>query len=414
MTISPSRGNRYRRLALALVLLSIGIVTLTPEWSSPKPDLAITCVLCGDFGGPDLILNVVLFVPLGLVLAALGVRPLRTLGIALALSLAIEAIQVLLPGRSPTLRDALCNAAGGWLGAVLALRGADWIAPSRATAVRLAGAVAAAVAAVALSGWSLAYAPSDPPYFGHWSPKQEHLAHWSGRVTRAELDGLHVPDWRVADPDPLRRAIADGFDLRLEGVQAKPTPKLGGMLTISDARMHEVLLIGPDGTDLVVRVRRLAARFRFAAPEARFIGLLGRVPEGAPLVIHVLATPARTCADVNGRAACVERAPAGVAWRLLFHESAFSSAARILLDAVTFGALAFPVGLLLRGVAVSRTAVAALILAAGMVLAAGGSGLAPPTVAEWSGLAVGLVAGFVLNRLVTKARSPGATGPASG
>lgn len=410
MTISPPRGNRVSRLALAVVLLFIGVATLTPEWSSPKPDLAVTCLLCGDLGGPDLVLNVALFVPLGLALAALGVRPMHALGVSLALSLGIEGIQVLLPGRSTTLRDALCNAAGGWLGAILWIRVPRWMTPSPGTAVRLAGAVAAAVGAVALSGSLMGFAPSPPPYYGHWSPRQEHLAHWSGRLARVELDGLAIPDWRISGPEALRRAIADGFELRLAGTQGAPTSELGGIVTVSDARMREVLLVGPDGHDLVVRVRRRAANLRLAAPEARFPGLLSDVREGTALDIRIRAAPAGTCADVNGRVGCTGRPPAGAAWRLLLHESAFSAAARILLDAVALGALAFPVGLLLRGVAPRYAVAATMLLVTGTAAAARGTGLTLPTVTEWLGIAAGLVAGLVLNRLVTTVRRPPAVG----
>jgi hypothetical protein len=132
VTISPTRGNAAWRLGLAVALALIGVATLIPQGGGTRTDVAVLCLRCGAMGGPDLVLNVVLFVPLGVALAWWGARPGRALAIGLALSVAIEIAQLGLPGRFATLRDAACNAAGAWLGAVLALHLARWLAPSRA------------------------------------------------------------------------------------------------------------------------------------------------------------------------------------------------------------------------------------------------------------------------------------------
>lgn len=410
VTISPPRGNRFPHLGLALALLLIGLATLIPDASKPKPDLAVTCMLCGDLGGPDLILNVVLFVPFGLALSALGVRPFQAFGWALALSLAIEAVQIVLPGRSTTLRDALCNAGGAWLGAELARRLPDWLAPSRASLARVGAAALAAIATIALSGWLLGFAPSAPPYYGHWAPRQEHLAWWSGEITRAALDGIALPNWRVPDADPLRRAIADGFELEVAGRHGAPTSFLGGMVTLSDGRMREVLLAGPDGSDLVVHVRRRAADLRLAAPEFRFPGALRAAAAGTPLDIRIRASPTGACALVDEIEHCTARPATGTAWTLLLSDAAVAGTARILLNAITLGALALPLGLLLRTVPVRWAGGAIALLVIGVAAAARGSGVALPATTEWFGLVAGLVAGHLVDRLVTKARtreSPG-------
>lgn len=412
MTISSPRGNRWRYAALAVVLVLIGWGTLRPGAKAVPADIAILCLRCGDLGGPDLILNVGLFVPLGLALSAFGIRPLRALGIGFALSAVIEVVQLLLPGRYPTLRDALCNASGAWLGAWCALRHAEWVRPSRTATLRLGVVTLGAVAIVGITGVAFGFGPSPGRYFAHWSPDQAHLEHWTGTVLEARLDGAFLPSGPVDAPERLRADISDGFVLELRGIGGRPTSSLGGIIGVSDAQDHEVFLIGPDGTDLVVNVRRHAARFRFGGPEARFAGLLGDLPAGAPLTLRVESSASRTCATVNGTEACAGRPAAGSSWILLFTDRGTRATARILLNVLTLGMLAFPVGLLLGSVPLALRSLAVLLLVTGMAAAARLSGLAAPTLVEWAGLAAGLVAGAVLDRLVRSGAPPVPTAPA--
>ena len=66
--------------------------------------------------------NILLFLPLGAVLCLRNLTFVRSLGIALGLSIAVELVQLLLPGRTTAVDDVLCNTAGaalGWFGAWL-------------------------------------------------------------------------------------------------------------------------------------------------------------------------------------------------------------------------------------------------------------------------------------------------------
>ena len=386
-------------------MLLIGAATLVPQPGAPQADVAVFCLRCGSLGGPDLALNVVLFVPLGIALAAFGVRPVRALAIGAGLSLAIELAQSLIPGRFPTLRDVLCNGTGAWLGVLVAERIAGWIAPSRATRVRLAVVTGSAIVLIRLTGAAFEFAPSVPPYFGHWSPDQEHLEHWTGRVSEARLDGLPVPDWRLADPAALEAAFADGFTLEITGVHGARTRELGGIVTVSDGRKDELLLVGPVGDDLVVRTRRRAADLRFGGPEVRFAGLMRGATAGTPFTLGVVASPAGTCATLDGRERCLGPAAFGSAWILLFTDRDVSPTARILLNTVTIALLVFPVGLLLGGVPRSQAITAVLALLGGMLGAGWTGGLAPPTAAEGLGALIGSVAGVLLSRLVNRSVS---------
>ena len=86
----------------------------------------IPIVVDGPGSAFDAYRNFFVFVPLGMLLAILGWRVLATLGVALAVSLAIEVTQYFTNwGRTADVNDLLTNVAGaglGWLVAWLILR----------------------------------------------------------------------------------------------------------------------------------------------------------------------------------------------------------------------------------------------------------------------------------------------------
>jgi glycopeptide antibiotics resistance protein len=114
--------RRLRTVALVAAVAFIAVLTLTP--GSPVPYLYLAEVVSPWVGSSALALalNVLLFVPLGAVIAWFG-RPWLLLG-ALGASVAIELTQFLLPGRNPLLIDVVTNTLGACLGyvAVIAYR----------------------------------------------------------------------------------------------------------------------------------------------------------------------------------------------------------------------------------------------------------------------------------------------------
>jgi glycopeptide antibiotics resistance protein len=66
--------------------------------------------------------NVLLFAPLGAGLRLLGLRLRHAAAAGCALSVAIEAVQLAIPGRTTSTADVLCNTAGAALGWWIASR----------------------------------------------------------------------------------------------------------------------------------------------------------------------------------------------------------------------------------------------------------------------------------------------------
>lgn len=114
------RPSSVGYLLLGYLLLVTAVITLTPFRFGWPDGLRLSWITKpSDIAG-----NVLLFLPLGF-LYRLSARPAargRPLGVwipALAVSALLEATQLCLPGRYPSLVDVVTNSVGAWLGAVL-------------------------------------------------------------------------------------------------------------------------------------------------------------------------------------------------------------------------------------------------------------------------------------------------------
>ena len=125
------RGKRLRAFAPALLgAVLIACLTLVP-FAGAKPGADALCLFCGERAAADAVLNVLLYLPLGVGLALAGWNAPRAVLLSLLLSGAIEAAQIVIPGRDSSARDVLTNALGGYLGAVLMMHVPRWLAGGR-------------------------------------------------------------------------------------------------------------------------------------------------------------------------------------------------------------------------------------------------------------------------------------------
>lgn len=125
------RASRARRLAIGGVLVWLAafvFMTVGPGNGRGVRLNLVPFVVDGPGSAFDAVLNVLVVVPPGLLLATLGWRLLPVLGSALAVSLAVEVTQYVTDvGRTADVNDLLTNVAGAGLGwllgwAVLRLR----------------------------------------------------------------------------------------------------------------------------------------------------------------------------------------------------------------------------------------------------------------------------------------------------
>ena len=120
--VIPARAPR-RWIAVAVTAWFVAVVFMTVRPGSglgARLNL-IPVLVDGPWSAFDAFLNFFVFVPLGILLGAIGWRVLVVLGAALAVSLSIEVAQYLTDwGRTADVNDLITNVAGaamGWLAA---------------------------------------------------------------------------------------------------------------------------------------------------------------------------------------------------------------------------------------------------------------------------------------------------------
>jgi hypothetical protein len=357
------------RLAAALVWLGgLTAMTLTPG-RAPVAGMVSVCVLCGPRGSADAILNVILFVPLGLLV---GTRrgPIAALLVGVLVSGAVEAVQLPLDGRYSNLGDLVWNGLGAFLGAASVpwLRlwlggGSPWIG----------GVVAVGLPALWLGGAGLLLEPvgSTGPY-------------------------------SVAAPESVEARIANQGDGAWSVTAQAPRPRtshdLQPIVRILDVDGTVVAVLGDDRRDLVLRERTWAPIARFDQASHRLHGALRHVPEGRP--VGVSASRAAGGAVCLGTAV-QERCGVGVApsrtWTLLRAREHASERLKLRVDTAWAATLTLLVGLLGGGPV--GTLLTAGALGAAAALAAAATPLVAPGWSGALGLVLGVAAGVVLRPL---------------
>ena len=295
-----SRG-RVRWYLLGVWTAAVLFLTLTPDSAESDP-ASLFCILCGDFALRNLILNVLLFIPLGVGLhRRIGVLGAVVTG--LALSIGIELAQLTVPGRFSALGDVIANTAGAWVGAGLTADAQRWLFPTTTTRESLRWVWSGAAAtAVLLSGLLLTPSAPDGDFFGNWTPEVGGLAPYPGRIVSASLGRIPVPSERLIDAPRVAAALAAQEPLSLVFVAAESPNRRAPLFRLIGEAQREVLRIDVDGADVLVRPRYLSTRVRLTRPELRFAGALVGSTPGDTLTMTVWAPPAGGWSlELNGR-----------------------------------------------------------------------------------------------------------------
>ncbi|HYD53077.1 MAG TPA: VanZ family protein [Gemmatimonadaceae bacterium] len=391
---------------LALVVIS----TLLPV-PAPARQPSALCITCG--GAVDLILNVLLFVPLGLGLGLRGTRQGRAMAVLALLPFVIEVLQAtVIGGRHASVRDLVTNTLGGWAGFWLAVRHDAWTWPAPRRALALAtGWSAAWLLTQALS--AVAVRPDVPPsrYYGQLRRAMSGESELPSLLIGAHIAELPLLD--VAMPDSAlvrerlrRRPLA----VTAEVLPSQAPPYSAPILRVVDRQRRELLGLSQSARDLRAGARTVAARvrfrpLRFVLPEAFPPASTGTGWSRDTLRIEaVFATDAVTLRSRwRGEVREEEIAySASWGWALVFPMQTWqgSGFARTLTMLWLVGWMV-PVGYWLasarRGGASARLAVGGLMALPLLGLAAVPlvAGLRPSGAAEWIAAVVGLVAGWL-------------------
>ena len=287
--ILPSRVRKYLPAILAFAVIAALTLRSIPTQARLSALTPVFCLVCGTIGLVDVLLNVLLFVPLGMALHHAGLRLIRIAGIGLGLSLIIELVQFgFLPGRDASLSDLITNTAGAVLGGIL---GATWrklVFPRPSRALRMA--TVYAIAWASIWGASAALLHPDPrpgEYYGQWAHDfDDNRTQWRGQVTEVRLNGIPVPDGLVPD-EPLRDALEGGeFTLELHGVSGPPPHKVAQIFGLASSRSEIFVEWTQYGRDLRFMIRYGPSLLRLRSPIVR---LDYAAPADSGEVIHLIA-----------------------------------------------------------------------------------------------------------------------------
>jgi len=390
---SPTPGLLHNRRFWGLLLgffwlLLVAAITLVPGGSRRFPGgLDLLCLVCGSRGGADAVLNVVMFVPLGLLVAGATRWSLAPVVVGAVLSTGIELGQFFLPGRYPSLGDILWNAAGSGVGGLLMLGLRAQFEP-KSVVPRWPGLVAVGLPTLflLLAGFALGPRGTEAPHFGQWTPSLSSMVRYRGQLLEARLNGSAIPVGLYL-PHPRTELTGDWmFEARL--TKGPPPRTVSPIVSIYDAAREEIVLLGAHREDLVWRERLWAQSLRLDRPDLRLIDGLAGVAVGDTLTIGARKAGWDRCLTVNTKETCGIGFTAGRTWSLLMQLDGPPERFRSFLDVAWMSTLFVLVGLG-GGGARSLAALSGSGVVLTLIIVAVTRLMMPPW-SEWLGVLIGV------------------------
>ena len=247
-------------------IVAILFETLLPE--SGHPFGSHLCLVCGELGGVDSLLNVLLFAPLGVGLALRGINRNWSILMACAVSVAVETAQLLfVPGRDATLGDVVTNTLGAALGFALARHAGSWLRPAPRLAAMLGLAWCLLWLGIqAASNFSFTPSIPDSTDFGQIARELGDFDVFPGRVIRASIGDVAVLDAQLAAHDSIAHRLLGGATVSATVIPGGLTTGIAPIVRVADAGQREIVLLGQQESRLVFGVRTGAAILRLRPP----------------------------------------------------------------------------------------------------------------------------------------------------
>jgi hypothetical protein len=365
------------------------------------------CLICGDGGLADAIVNVILFIPLGAAAALTGRSTLAALVIGAALSGGVEFAQIaLIPGRDASIGDLVFNTLGAAAGVGLVKTSWWWLGYDRVRSSRLSLA-AAVIAAAIVAGTGVLLVPQTPEraYFVMWRPMLRHLDPYDAPVKSVTIDGHALLPSRIEQPTHVRELLHAGAPIRVNAVVGSRTSRQAAMFAIYDELKREVVLIGPDRDDLVFRLRMRAALARLEQPAIRVVDGWRNLVPGSEITVTARRSGRNYCVGFGPRPPCTLGFSAGVGWSLLLRFEHWPAPLQTASNMLWLGILGLAVGFWARRRWESLCAVS--ILAVSIVVVPACVGLMSTPAHEALAAIAGVGLGAVLARATVINSRPG-------
>lgn len=395
-------------MLVVLGAAAICALTLTPEpkLSDQVDLLPVSCMVCGDLGGTDVALNLLLFTPFAAGLALLGCRVGRVLVIAGLVSLSIETMQFAwLPGRDASLSDLVTNTTGAVAAAFLTHRRALFFTPTARQARTLAlGGLLLWTAVEMGSAWALTPSLPTSVYYGQWAANLGHLERFTGEVLGATVSGDSLPARKVGDSGRLRSRLLQGNALvTARATTGTPPPDLAPIISIFDRQHVEILLLGQRRDEAVFRMRTKVSDLRLRPPAIR---IPDAIPDsaGVPIELGASYSNGRYFLHVLAAGRVIERtldATPNWAWSYFMPLAHYAlGESMYAITALWLGGLLLPMGYWAgRSAAPLVPTIAWASVPAVLLLAPAMFNLPRIHLSEWCAAAAGLGTGHLLARL---------------
>jgi hypothetical protein len=398
-----------RRLASVLALgglIVILVATLTPipDQAASSAATPFLCLVCGERGGVDVVLNILLFIPFAFGLRMSGVPTRRVILGSFLLTVLVESLQYsVVTGRDSSLSDILTNTLGSTLGALLAAHLDSVCRPSAPAARRFVLAWTAiwlgvsGVAALALRPWA-----PEGPFLVQWARQRPPHPPFGGKVTAASLEAIPLPPGRLPAASELPALMRPGrFRLRVSVLTGHPASDWRPILILWRPR-NEVLALSQSGHDLVfegawqatpLKFRPVAIRLDDALPTASEVPL--------DLTAEVERTTVRLSSSYGGGHSWSLRLSPSFGWSLVLpFDYAFGPEVH-LLTGLWLAGFMLPLGLWWARaglpVNVSVASMAGTLLL-GLALLPRLAGYPPVHWSEWAAATAGLALGWACSR----------------
>jgi hypothetical protein len=402
------------------------VLTLRPDPGQAEASAAtpLLCLVCGNKGGVDVLLNLLLFAPFGAGLRLAGCTWRRSVLTAALVSFSVEFLQLtVVTGRDASLSDLVTNTSGAAAAAALAPWWRRLVLPSpQAAAALFAGWAALWIGVLAATVWLQSPRTLRGPVRNLWPETAMPDRTFGGRVLEARVNGATMPRGE-APPDraAVRRSLDRGdVVVEVRALSGPPTEDLA-MLYGLMVRHLAVLGLGQFGRDAVLIAPSRGQRLRLWSPTLQ---LRDAFPpdSGVPVVIRGTLRQGRLGLSVSwgGRVqqtALLLRPTLG--WAAV-SPLKFVLGRRVrLLTALWVGAFVFPLGLWAAALPHRGAAVAGLVSAVlgGLLLVPAVTGAPPSAWSEWAAAAAGAALGWAAARfaayLLGRCASPSISGSSS-
>lgn len=282
-----------RRLGVVLAvtgLAAILVATLFPNPPQAASSAAtpLFCIVCGEVGGADVFLNLLLFTPMAVGLRLLDWPRRRVVAVAALLSLTVEYLQfAVVAGRDPSLSDLLANTTGATVAAALTPHLLRLAAPGPALARQLSlGAAALFLGVLSVSALGLQPGVLPGRLQSGCTSYSPGIGNWTGTLSSVVVSGDTLPcDRNLADSTAIRAALVAGeTTLSIDALSGRPA---GGRALVHAVRVPRasLLTLVQEGNAALFSVPTLSQRLRLFPST---LLLHGAFPSeaGVPLELH--------------------------------------------------------------------------------------------------------------------------------